>query len=118
MRSVVLAIAVAFAASACKTGMPTPDCPDDEPDSCPTSGAPSYANDVAPIISQYCEVTGCHVAGGSGVGLLSPYSALSADANNAENQIDQCLMPKDPPYLSVQERLTLLTWFVCGAPNN
>lgn len=117
MRSVVIVIASALCACS-GNGSPNPNCPADEPATCPTTGVPSYTNDIAPLVSQYCEVPGCHVAGGSGVGNLSPYSALKADANNAENQIYQCLMPKMPPYPTLEDRVTLLTWFVCGAPDN
>ena len=110
------AVIIVVAAFAC-TNPPPQDCPADLPATCP-SPAPSYTNDVAPLISKYCEVPGCHVSTGSGVGVLSPYAALYADRVNAQSYIYQCLMPLMPPKPTTEERITLLSWFVCGAPNN
>ncbi len=81
--------------------------------------APSYANDVAPLIEQYC-ASQCHDATGSASDQpLATYSDLKSRALNVETQIYQCRMPEapvTPPTL--EERVTLLSWFVCGTPNN
>ncbi|HTR51854.1 MAG TPA: hypothetical protein VMJ10_14160 [Kofleriaceae bacterium] len=92
-------------------------CPRDLPASCPDP-APSYMNDVAPLIEEYCQTAACHSPTGSGVGMLSPYSNLYGLRVDAEGEIYSCKMPYAPPDLTDDERVTLLTWFVCGAPNN
>jgi hypothetical protein len=114
-RAVVITVA-SIAAVACTNNMPS-SCPADLPATCPTP-APSYANDVAPLITKYCQVPGCHVPTGSGVGVLSPYSNLYALRVDAEGYIYDCMMPLMPPKPTTDERITLLSWFVCGAPNN
>ena len=121
-RFAAIGIAGAIAASAaCGTDsaaqMPS-DCPADEPSSCP-SPMPSYANDVAPLVAKYCEVVGCHIPGGTAADqVMSPYNQLFARHIDVLNQIYQCRMPLDPPAPTLSERVTLLGWFVCGAPNN
>ena len=109
-------IALALGSAACTDPAPS-SCPADEPTSCP-SPAPSYANEVAPLIEHYC--VQCHSAGGMASDQpLSSYAALAQRALDANTQLYQCRMPQapvDPPTLD--ERVTLLAWFVCGAPNN
>ena len=97
---------------------PPVDCPADQPMACPAP-APSYATDIAPLIEEYC-TTQCHSAGGSASDQpLSTYSDLKSRALNVETQIYQCRMPQPPAAPpTLEERVTLLAWFVCGAPNN
>jgi hypothetical protein len=112
-----IAIVVCAGLYACSGGT-TANCPDEEPDGCPAT-VPSYANDVAPIIAQYCARSGCHVAGGSSSNIeLSSHSQLAQNSIDAEGEVASCKMPYAPPDLTTAERVTLLTWFVCGSPNN
>ena len=92
-------------------------CPADEPASCP-SPVPSYANDIAPLIQRYC-VGPCHYPGGPGSTAIATWSDIEGRVTTVHEQIYQCLMPMPGnPKPTEEERVTLLTWFVCGAPNN
>ena len=107
--------ALVFACS-CGTGMPA-NCPADEPSSCPAS-APSYTNDVAPLIQQYC-VNQCHNPAGSASTPLASWGAIHTDQQTVLDEIYSCMMPQaGAPVPTTAERVTLLTWFACGAPNN
>jgi hypothetical protein len=115
-----LALLAAVAALvACGTDPPKV-CPADAPATCPTSGAPSYATDVAPLVQQYC-VTRCHGPGGveAAMPLGSWADIQHVGPQNVDAQIYDCLMPMSPaPDPTIAERVTLLTWIVCGAPDN
>lgn len=92
------------------------DCPSDLPASCPASGAPSYQNDVAPILAARC--VSCHSAGGIEANApLDTYTAVYDRRGPVLDQVYACKMPQGTP-LSPAERQALLTWLVCGAPNN
>lgn len=94
--------------AACPTG--------DIPAACPDTGAPSYVNDVARIISQEC--LSCHSQGGEESSLpLGSYEDVFAERQEALDQIYSCQMPQSGS-LSTSQRATLLTWFACGAPQN
>jgi hypothetical protein len=114
---VKLAVALLLGCVACTSN--DASCPRDEPASCPGSGAPSYANDVAPLIQQYC-VNECHNAQGSAFDQpLMPYDNLFGRRQDALDQLYDCAMPMAPaPQPTLTDRVTILTWFVCGAPNN
>lgn len=101
---------------ACGTSDPS-SCPADEPASCPQV-VPSYASDIAPLIATYCSQ--CHNPMGSAFDQpLSTYADLSLRKIDVLDQIYQCRMPLPPaPAPTTDERVTLLTWFVCGAPDN
>nr|HEX4315017.1 hypothetical protein [Kofleriaceae bacterium] len=116
MRGLVVALA---ALTACG-GTSEKDCPADEPATCPASGPPSYATDIAPIFATYCTAT-CHEPGGVAADrLLSTYAEVKkVGASDINTQVYDCLMPMPPaPDLSIAERVTLLTWIVCGSPDN
>ncbi len=110
MRSVVILL---FAS--CTS--PAPDCPKDEPASCPTD-VPSYATVVAPLIQQYCG--SCHDASGSAADEpILTYAGLFPRRLDALDELYECEMPMLPaPQPTLADRVTLLTWFICGAPNN
>jgi hypothetical protein len=114
MRTVSIAL---FVAAAACTSSVNPSCPRDEPSSCPST-MPSYANDVAPLIDQYCSQ--CHNPQGSAFDIeLSTYSALYDQRSEALDQLYDCEMPMSPaPQPTAADRVTLLAWFVCGAPDN
>lgn len=92
-------------------------CPQDLPVACPSS-EPSYRLDVAPIFSSRCVI--CHSPDGSDTARdYANYPAIYANRGAILDQVYACNMPPSgasAPTLS--ERVTLLTWLVCGAPNN
>src|SRR5215813_9453615 len=113
MKAVVLAVVVA-AVAACGGSK---DCPNDLPSSCP-SPAPSYSGTIAPLISSHCLV--CHSPGGQEASIpFTSYQNVYAERSPMLNQVYACYMPPTGAQpLSAQERNQLLTWLVCGAPNN
>jgi len=111
---VILALVALASALACFTQ--APGCPSDLPASCPSSGAPSYSAVVAPILAQRC--VSCHSPGGIEANSpLDSYDAVYARRGSVLNQVYACMMPQDAP-LSSADRQALMTWLVCGAPNN
>jgi hypothetical protein len=114
LRSFTWLAVVVVAACTSETG---PACPRDEPSSCPST-TPSYANDVAPLIDEYCSQ--CHNPQGSAFNIdISTYSALYSQRSEALDQVYDCEMPMSPaPQPTAADRVTLLAWFVCGAPDN
>ncbi len=101
-------------------------CPNDLPASCPTP-APSYAADVVPVIQQYCFP--CHASGGIEAQHFdySTYAGVYASRAVVLTQVNDCLMPPSAPVpgvdggttpLTIEARLALLGWLVCGAPDN
>ncbi len=96
-----------------------PSCPDDLPTSCPGT-VPSYATDVAPIVSSVCAAM-CHAPGGIAANRpMVDYASLFALKDAVLNQVSVCNMPPADanPALGEADRATLLAWIVCGAPNN
>ena len=104
--------------AACMTEPSPSSCPADQPMSCPST-VPSYATDVAPLFERYC-TSQCHnPTGAASDQPLSTYADVHARALNVQTQIYQCRMPLPPATPpTLEERVTFLTWFVCGAPNN
>jgi uncharacterized membrane protein len=96
-------------------------CPsNDMPKTCP-SPAPSWAKDVEPIFAGHCWT--CHAGSGittSGSGLdLGSYQSIYEARTTALSQVYSCRMPPSgQPQLAPADRQTLLSWFVCGAPND
>src|SRR5918911_16984 len=84
---------------------------------CP-SPAPSFASDVRPIINARC-VT-CHSPGGQeAVRDYTTYSGVFAQRQPMLTQVYSCRMPPaGNPQPTTQERQTIISWLVCGAPNN
>jgi hypothetical protein len=104
--------------AACGTSPPA--CPTDDPTSCPASGAPSYANDIVPIIQTYCNTSACHGPGGLSSSFpLATYSQIEGRISTVHEQVVDCLMPRAPGSdLTPADRVTLIDWIVCGSPNN
>lgn len=95
-----------------------PICPDLAPATCPT-GAPTYAKDVAPIVKSTCAV--CHSPGGMEASrAFTTYDEVFAQRGAMFSQVNACRMPPRyaPKPLAVDDRKTLLTWLVCGAPHD
>ncbi len=98
---------------------PPPSCPDDLPSDSACSGAtPSYAKDIAPVISARCGA--CHDPGQISASFpLAPYAKLYGQRRSVLNQIFTCKMPPACAHqLAPDERAALLDWFVCGALDN
>jgi hypothetical protein len=119
MSRVVAAVAAVAMFAACGTSSSDKSCPADEPETCPASGAPSYATDVAPIFAQYCS-SSCHGPGGSASDRpLSSYADVEKIIDDVNSQVYDCLMPMRPaPDPTLAQRVALLTWIVCGSPDN
>ncbi len=89
---------------------------------CPAT-PPSWQNDVQPLIVTYCLT--CHSDGGVAPATFDYTSYTGVYRNRAEmlTQIYQCLMPlvdaaPPAPQPSSAERQTIVSWLVCGAPDN
>jgi hypothetical protein len=87
------------------------------PESCPAE-VPHYNPDVAAVIQASC--TACHSPGGSGASWpLTNYDELYAIRFSVQGQIASCKMPPVGwPPMDPADRDMVLTWLVCGAPNN
>jgi hypothetical protein len=92
-------------------------CPSDLPKACPDP-APSYAAEVAPLISGRC--LKCHDSTGvAGANPLDSYARVYAARSTVLTRVYGCQMPPAPePPLTSDERKILLGWLVCGAPDN
>jgi hypothetical protein len=101
--------------------------PSAEPLACPVLSldcpgtAPSYANQVGPIIQAHCTGSGCHSPSETP---NAPWAFTSEDDVSEwsfaiQADIADCLMPPPgSPQLSESDREALNTWLTCGAPNN
>lgn len=91
-------------------------CPDDVPQTCP-SPIPSYKKDVAPIFTAHCTL--CHSPTGIAGKSMATYADVDAQLSAIFDNVSQCEMPpKGYPLLTTPERLALLGWLVCHAPDN
>jgi len=93
-------------------------CPDDQPDTCP-SPAPSWQHQVAALIQTHC--ASCHSPNGEAFDhLLETYAEVYSQRGLVLDQVNACNMPPGDAGLPMPEtdRKTIVTWFVCGAPNN
>jgi hypothetical protein len=116
-------LAVVCSALSCGSSKP----PSDAPLACPvlsldcTGTAPSYANQVGPIIQAHCTGSGCHSPSDAP---NAPWAFTSEDDVSEwsfaiQGDIADCLMP--PPGsapLEEADRELLNAWLTCGAPNN
>jgi hypothetical protein len=92
-------------------------CPQDLP-SCPSS-PPSWASEVQAIINLRCNA--CHGVGGieQSKWNFSTYQGVHNNFGSVLNQVYGCTMPPaDAAAPTSDERLALLEWLVCRAPNN
>jgi hypothetical protein len=94
----------------CPSGLPSDS-------ACPDS-APSYKDEIQPLVDSYC--AGCHYTGNHNSSqVLETYDDLHKSVSLVEKQIYQCEMPPSgEPQLPTRERTALLQWLVCGAPDN
>jgi uncharacterized membrane protein len=86
-------------------------------DDCATA-APSYAADIAPLVSARC--LGCHSAGNPNSSVvLETQAEFKQQRQLVETQLYRCAMPPSNGVpLTSDERTELLKWLVCGAPDN
>ena len=84
---------------------------------CPTA-VPSYAQQVAPIVGQYCAL--CHYAGSPYSNLsLTTYHELSYSRGGVLGEVISCSMPPANTVLMPDSaRVTLIDWIECGTPDN
>jgi hypothetical protein len=96
---------------------PVANCPNDLPPACPTP-APGFAADVFPAIQARC--AGCHSP--TGIEANRPYQTYQQIFSQRAGMLHQlytCRMPPaTAPQPTAEERQLLLTWLVCGAPDN
>ena len=103
------------ALAACSS--PAASCPTQIPP-CP-SPAPSFVNEVNPIIQSVC--VPCH--GPGGIEANRPYLTYEDMATNGPfltmyQQVLVCLMPQAPQQLTTSQRQRLLEWFACREPDD
>jgi uncharacterized membrane protein len=105
----------ACAIEACST--PAASCPADLPAACPPN-IPSFHNTIAPIVASHC--TPCHSTDGSQSShSFATYELIDASRGAVLDQIYACNMPPaGATKLALTERVAVLTWLVCGSPNN
>jgi hypothetical protein len=84
------------------------------PATCP-SPAPSYEQDIAPILDGKCNT--CHAAADSGLWPLINYDDVRDWQTLVLSDVEYCTMPPaGAPQLTTSEQFILLSWVVCGAP--
>jgi hypothetical protein len=87
-----------------------PPCPDP---------APSYVNDVAPILDAKCNT--CHVPELGRPWPLTNYADVHDWSYSILSDIARCTMPPvdaGTPALTAAEEIAVLGWVICGAPDN
>jgi len=88
-------------------------------DDCSAEGV-SFANDIQPIISTSCAISGCHVQGGGSNGIFTNYAGLKAKVDNGSFRqrvlVEQNMPPSEP--LSNCQLQYLDAWIKEGAQNN
>jgi len=107
-----LAVCAALALAACGSDPCSPP-----PASCPAN-PPHFTPDVSDAITYNCAL--CHAPGGSGASQpLTTYDEIYALRLTVQGQIAACKMPPlGWPPMTPAVRDMVLTWLVCGAPNN
>jgi hypothetical protein len=120
-----LLLAAATWVAACSSSSDGDDgyasCPTDAPSTCP-SAVPSWSTDVQPIINRRCALGGqCHGPGGAEESMYNytTYAGVKQNYITMETELEGCKMPpSDAVAPTPAEWLTMVTWMVCGAPDN
>jgi len=82
-----------------------------------SSGAPSYQNDIAPILAGSC--VPCHGPSGTAGYDETSYALVVDQASPMLDMVAGCEMPPvNGPAFDTAQRIALTSWLVCGAPNN
>lgn len=81
--------------------------------------AVSFATDIMPMIQGNC-VSGCHVAGGTGVGIFENYAEVKAKVDNGSMNNRVVVIRDMPPSsaLTPCQIQQMQAWILNGAPNN
>lgn len=85
---------------------------------CP-SPAPSYQQDIAPIVQLEC--LSCHYTGSDLTRTAyNAYQGIYSDRGSILGQLYACEMPPAnyPLPITSDQRTTFMAWIECGAPNN
>lgn len=80
----------------------------------------SFNNDILPIIKTRCATSGCHVQGGSGLGIFENYNQIKSKVDNnslARRVLELKDMPPSSPLTACQIEY-FRTWIEAGAINN
>jgi hypothetical protein len=92
------------------------------PEGCETPEVVSFEQDVQPIVDLNCAISGCHVYGGEGVGLLDTYSGVKAivDSGDLEFRVFESPDNPMPPtgQLGECDLELILRWINQGALDN
>ena len=128
MRRVLAGGILVLVVSCSSSDPPGASCPSDLPSSCPMP-VPSYTTDIVPIIQGYCYP--CHGPGGIEQAQFdyTSYMGVYRSKSSILDQVYSCQMPPlngvdsgidAGPATALPEstRVTLLSWLVCGAPEN
>lgn len=94
-------------------------CPQLDASAC-QSPAPSYANDIAPLLDRDCNDT-CHSPDANGPWPLTDHQDIVDWTDLIVRDTENCTMPPADAgtgALTPDERTMLIDWFACGAPNN
>ena len=121
MRGLVLLAGLAWGcstgpATGTDGGKETGACPDDFPRECPTP-IPSYKAVIAPILVTSC--TACHSPSGTAGHSETTYADVYAQRESILYWVNGCAMPPSTYRpLTTEQRVALLGWLKCGAPDN
>lgn len=90
------------------------------PNNCVTPAEILYSVDVAPIISNNCAVSGCHVTGGTVSINFENIEELISVANNGTLYIEVIQDRTMPPNSAISncDKEIIQKWIESGAPNN
>lgn len=96
--------------------------PDPDPSFCDSLGV-SYANDIVPIVTNHCAISGCHDnTAAVTTGNFTNYAEIAERANNGKittQVFDLGAMPQAPGEpLTDGQKDTLRCWIEDGAPDN
>lgn len=78
----------------------------------------TWTTHIQAIVQGNCAISGCHVAGGSGTGVLETYNNVAAIANNGK-LADRVLVRKDMPPTSPLtdcQMKQIQAWINAGTP--
>jgi hypothetical protein len=78
----------------------------------------SYSNDIAPILTTYCNLPSCHGAGSSR-GDWTKYTNVKANSSNIKSRTGNKSMPEAGSPALTQNQIDIIAcWVTSGSPNN
>jgi mono/diheme cytochrome c family protein len=78
---------------------------------------PSYKTEIFPILQSGC--IPCHGPDGTAGYYETTYADVAGQRESIESFVSICNMPPaNGPQISTAQRIALLEWLSCGAPNN